>query len=251
VSTATAASFGGRPFASVWMVLAGVCLWAGAGCGGFAAQGKNAEGVRLFQLARYQDAIQQFHEAINNDPKNADGYYNLASAYHRLGLLDGDESKLKQAEHYYLMCHDRDPDHRECYRGLAVLLVKQGRKDEAFSLLQDWADRQPAMAAPKIELARLYEESGDVEAAKTHLLEALAVDHENARALAALGKLREQTGETMQALADYQRSLWHDRFQPEVAARANALKAALNPTAMMTAPAGDSQVATGGSTLIR
>ena len=251
MSTRTAARLGKWPFGSVLVVLAGLCLSAGAGCGGLAAQGKNAEGVRLFDQVRYQEAIQQFHEATNNDPKSADGYYNLASAHYRLGVREGDESELKQADHYYRMCLDRDPDHRECYRGLAVLLVNQGRSDEALQLVQDWVDRQPGLAAPKIELARLYEESGDVEAAKTHLLEALAVDHENARALAALGKLREQTGETVQALADYQRSLWHDRFQPEVAARAGALKAALNPTAMMTAPAGDTQVATGGSTLIR
>lgn len=233
------------------LILTGGYLAAAAGCGSIAAQGKNAEGVRLFDQARYPEAVQQFHEAIDDDPKNADGYYNLASAHHRQGTLNSDQAQLTQAEHYYRMCHDRDPDHRECYRGMAVLLVEQRRNDEAFKLVQDWADRQPGLAAPRIELARLYQESGDAESAKAHLLDALAVDHEDARALAALGQLREQTGETAQALADYQRSLWQDRFQPEVAARVTALKSALNPGVMMTAPSAPPQVVSGSSTVMR
>ena len=45
------------------------------------------------------------------------------------------------------------------------------------------------------------------------------------RALAALGKLREESGDPVQALANYQRSLGFNRNQPEVAARVAALQA--------------------------
>ena len=251
MSTPTTANFRGRFLVVPLSILAAVCLMCVAGCGGLAAQGKNAEGVRLFDQARYQESIEQFQQAINEDTNNADAYYNLASSYHRIGTLNASESDLKQAEQYYYMCHDRDPDHRECYRGLAVLLTEQDRGDEAFRLIEDWADREPALAAPKIELARLYEESGDIEQAKARLLEALAVDHEDPRALAALGKIREQTGDHIQALADYQRSLWHDRFQPEVVARAAALKSALNPTEMLTSGPGETRIVSGGSTITR
>jgi tetratricopeptide (TPR) repeat protein len=204
--------------------LVGFGLASIAGCGSFAAQGRNAEGVRLFQQARYQEAIQQFHQAINTDPNNADSYYNLASTYHRMGTLNSSQADLKQAEHYYLMCRDRNANHSECYRGLAVLMIQQGRSEEAFRLLEDWAERQPALAEPKMELARLYQEFGDVSAAKEHLLEALAIDHNNPRIEAALGGLREKTGEKAQALENYQRSLALNRFQPEVAARVAALQ---------------------------
>jgi tetratricopeptide (TPR) repeat protein len=228
------------------------CLFFAAGCGSLASQGINAEGVRLFDQAQYPQAVQQFHQAINKAPDSPDGYYNLASAYHRMGVLNKSEADLKQAEQYYRMCHDRDPTHQDCYRGLAVLMIEQGRNEEAFQLLADWAARQPTLAAPQIELARLHEEFGDVEKAKQYLVEALAVDHENARALAALGRLREETGDQVQALADYQRSLWHDRFQPEVEARVAALRSALNPNQMMTAPPADgTQVVNGGTGPVR
>lgn len=206
------------------------------GCGGFASQGLNAEGVRLFEQAQYQQAIRQFQQAIYNDPNNADGYYNLAAAYHRLGTLNQNRIDLEQAENYYNQCLDRAPDHRECYRGLAVLLVEQQRAEEAFRLLEGWADRRSASPEPRIELARLYQEFGDREAAKAHLVDAVALAPNNARALAALGNLREQMGEHAQALANYRRSLMHDRFQPEVAARIASLQSSTARAPSTTAP---------------
>jgi Tfp pilus assembly protein PilF len=104
------------------------------------------------------------------------------------------------------------------------LLAEEGRNQEAFRLLEGWTDRSPAAADAKIELARLFQEYGDRTAAKEHLLEALQADADNPRALAALGKIREDTGESSQALVDYQRSLWYDRFQPQVASRIAALR---------------------------
>lgn len=195
-----------------------------AGCGGFASQGLNAEGVRLFEQARYEQAVRQFQQAIYNDPTNADGYYNLAAAYHRLGMLNRSQAELEQAESYYNQCLDRNPDHRECYRGLAVLLVEQQRKEEAFRLLEGWADRNLGSPEPRIELARLNQEFGDRQAAEANLVDAVALDPNNPRALAALGHLREQMGQHAQALANYQRSLMNDRFQPEVAARIASLQ---------------------------
>ena len=237
------------PMLGAWVV--GCSLFCASGCGSFAAQGMNAEGVRLFSEARYDDAIQEFHKAINNDPRNADGYYNLAATYHRMGTQTGNKQYLQQAEQYYRMCQDHDPDHCQCYRGLAVLLVQQGRSEEAFHLIATWADRQPTLAEPKIELARLYQEFGDLQAAKSHLNEAVRVDPHNARALAALGSLHEQLGERAAALQDYQQSLARDPAQPELAAHFATLQGGLSPASLPAPAWGETQVATGGSSLLR
>lgn len=240
---------------SAQVAIVGLCLAMASGCGSFAAQGRNAEGVRLFQQARYQEAIQQFHQAINAEPNNADSYYNMAAVYHRLGTLNSSQADLKQAEHYYLMCRDRNPDHTECYRGMVVLMVQQGRGEAAFKLLEDWAARQPTLADPKIELARLHQEFGEPQAAKEHLLEALAVDQNNSRALTAMGNIREQLGESAQAMEDYQRSLAMNRFQPEVVARMATLQSGLGTTPTILSPStttsGGTQVVTGGSRILR
>jgi tetratricopeptide (TPR) repeat protein len=99
------------------------------------------------------------------------------------------------------------------------LLAQQSRSDEAFRLLEDWVARAPRSSDPKIELARLTEEFGDGEAAKHYLFDALQIEPRNARALAALGRLREDEGDMAQALANYQRSLESNPHQPELARR--------------------------------
>jgi len=228
---------------------AGLSLAIAGGCGSVASRGMNAEGVRLFDQTRYEEAARQFEQAVYEDPNDSDGYYNLAATYHRLGTLKQRPSDLNQAEHYYHMCLDRDPNHQECYRGLAVLMAERGQPEEAFALLKGWADRNPASPEPKIELARLYEEFGDKKTAKDYLVHALAIDSGNSRALAALGKLREETGEPAQALADYERSLRGDQYQAGVRQRVAALRSRLNPAISTSpttpTPAGGTRVVTG------
>ena len=205
------------------------------------------QGVALYQQGLYQPAMQHFHQAIDADPNNPDGYYNLAAAYHQLGKQSKNQGDLDQAEHFYNQCLDRDPDgtHRDCYRALAVLLAEEGRTEEAFRLLERWGERNPSSPEPKIELARLSEEFGKLDVAQQQLLDALSIDPKNARALTALGHLRERSGNHAQALADYQRSLWHDQHQPEVAARVSSLRSAMNPPPIATPPGGTRMVNVG------
>ena len=175
------------------------------GCEGIIAQSRNSEGVQLYQQAQYQAALREFQEATYSDPSNADAYYNLAATYHRIGRLEHRQADLNQAETCYNLCLDRNANHTDCYRGLAVLLAEEGRKEAAFRLIGGWVERSPDVADAKIELARLNEEFGNRQAAKEQLIEALAIQPDNPRALTALGKIREDSGETGQALANYQR----------------------------------------------
>jgi Flp pilus assembly protein TadD len=83
----------------------------------------------------------------------------------------------------------------------------------------------------------LLEEVGQSEQAKAQLVDALTIDPHNARALSALGRLRDQSGDHVQALTNYQRSLQLNRFQPEVAARVAQLQGAVG--APITTPPTD------------
>jgi tetratricopeptide (TPR) repeat protein len=222
------------------LLVAGLASVLLAGCNNFSAQGKNAEGVRLYQQARFQEALRQFQEARYDDPNNADAYYNIAATLHQLAQLESRPEDLKQAEHSYRMCLDRNANHRDAYRGLAVLLSKQGRTDESYALLQGWVERQPSSADARIELARLCDEMGEKARAEGCVLEALALQPENARALTALGKLREESGRRSEALAAYQRSYAVDNRQSELATRIASLQGAVYPTAPagVASPAG-------------
>ena len=205
------------------MLLAALGFAALGGCQ-LISQGHNAEGVRMYQQAYYEGALQQFQRALVADPQNADSYYNLGATHHQLAKLHKRDADYTQAESYYNQCIDKSPNHEECYRGLAVLLVDRGHPDQAQQLLTLWAQRSPSLPGPRIELARLSEEQGDKAGAQRELIEAVTIDPHNARALTALGKLREESGDTTQALTNYQRSLTFNRNQPEVAARVAALQ---------------------------
>jgi len=225
-----------------WGLCGGLILLAAGGCSSITANGKNSEGVRLFNQARYAESLQRFQSAAYRNPDNADAYYNMGATCHRLGTISQDPAQLAQAETYYNQCLDKNESHTECYRGLTVLLVQQDRSEEAFRLLEGWVDRQPELADAKIELARLYDEFGEPETAKDRLLEALAVDHRNPRALAALGSIREQSGEYAQALSNYRQSLAYNPFQQGVAARVTTLQPAAQVSPTLTSPAGPTRL---------
>jgi len=229
--------------------LAAICLLSAASGCQWAANSQNVTGVDYFQEGNYAAALQQFQLAIQTDPNDADSYYNVAATYHRIGKLSHSPADLQQAETYYHLCLDRNPDQRDCYRGLAVLLVEQGRGTDAFSLLQQWTVHSPSSPEPRIELARLFEELGDRNTAAAHLQEAIALQPNNYRALAALGHLKEESGDTGQALAIYQRSLAANQFQPQVEARVAMLQAGGPGGTIVTPPDGTRMVTTPGGPL--
>ena len=104
------------------------------GCGGITASGRNADGMRLFQQSQYDQALHRFQEASYADAGNPDAYYNQAATYHRLGKMNNNaQGDLEKAETYYNLCLDRNNNHADCYRGLAVLLAEEGARKRPFA----------------------------------------------------------------------------------------------------------------------
>lgn len=192
---------------------------------------RNMSGVRNFQVGQYQNALQDFQRALFHDPDNPNAYYNLAATYYELGKRNGDASLLQQAEGHYHQCLDLSPNHVECHRGLAALLVDTGRPDSAFTLLNRWVMRSPQLPDARIEAARLYEEFGDNKTATRYLTDALHLDTKNVRAWTALGRIREQDGQLAQALSNYQQAYQINQFQPGVVERIAALQRHLSTSA--------------------
>jgi Tfp pilus assembly protein PilF len=185
--------------------------------------GQNGMGVALFQQGRMAEALQQFELAKQSDPANPDVYYNLASTYHKLGVSAKDPKMLENAESLYNQCLDLSPNHVDCHRGLAVLLVDSKRQDRAFALLKNWTQRNPMLADARVELARLHQEFNQLKVAEQYLDEALAIDSRNPKAWTAKGRLRETTGELMQAVQNYQQSLAINSNQPDLYQRISSL----------------------------
>ncbi len=197
------------------------------GCGSMVATGHNMQGVRLYQQGQLYGAMEKFQKAMAADPADANAYYNLASSMHAAGIANKDPNTLQQAEQLYNECLNRNPNHRDCYRALAVLLVETDRSDRAFVLLKNWAVRSPQSADARIELARLHYEFGDTKTAETQLHQAIQLDQTRDDAFKALAYLDEQNGDLQKALANYQRAYTLGGYSPAVANRIAALNTAV------------------------
>ena len=194
-----------------------------AGCN-LATNRQNLDGKRRFELGQHRDALQSFYLALQNDPANPDSHYNIARTLHQMGNDGNNKNLIQQAEVAYRQALRLNPVHQPSYRGLSVLMAENKRGQEAFALVQGWMQIRPDSAEPRIELARLYYEFGNNSTATQLLSDALAIDFDNDRALRAIGALREQSGETQQALLDYQRSLQINPMQPGLSNRVAQLR---------------------------
>lgn len=206
--------------------------------------GQNTLGVQLFQQGRYAEALQQFDKAKIADPTNPDAYYNLAATYHKLGVGQNDQAMVQQSESLYNQCLDLSPNHVDCHRGLAVLLVESGRQDSAFTLLKNWASQNPTLADARVELSRLYQEFGETKVAEQHLDDALALNPNSPIAWAAKGRMREVEGDLNQALQNYQQSLALNSLQPELYQRIAALNVRLAEASMQNIASGNASSVT-------
>ena len=204
------------------------------GSSGCTRMTQSGTGVSLYQQGRYAEALQTFEQAKQTDPTNPDAYYNLASTYHRLGTSAKDQKMLDNAEAIYNQSLELSPNHVECHRALAVLLVETGRSDKAFTLLKRWAQRSPSVSDARVELAKLHQEFNQTKIAEQYLDEALAMDPNNAKAWAERGRLRENSGELMQAVQNYQQSIAINALQPELYQRIGALNVRLTQNVMAT-----------------
>lgn len=185
-----------------------IALYAAAltGCQ-FTAQGQNTQGVERFKLGDYNGAAVHFQQALKTNPRNADAHYNLAALYHRYAETNRDQNLLATAEREYQQALMLDPNHADARRGHTALLVETNRSADAYTYLKQWMEKNPAAANPRIELARLYQQSGDKNSAEQLLAQAMQTDPNNPNAWTAIAKLREDSGDYSAALASYQRAV--------------------------------------------
>ena len=122
-----------------------VVLAAGSGCQ-MAATGYNVEGVRLNQQGDLQGALAKFQKALENDPKNADAFYNLAATTHRIAKANNDPNLMTQAEGMYHQCLDRDANHVDCHRAAGNPADRYGSQGQGHSVARKLGPRRAAIA---------------------------------------------------------------------------------------------------------
>ncbi len=208
------------------------------------AQRHNTIGRTALEQGQFSTAVNEFQNALNLNPRNADAYYNLGASYYAMGKQTKNAQWTQQAEQFYRQAISLNDQHVDAHRGLASLLIETNQEKYAFDLLNTWKNRYPTSTEPIVELARLYQEYGDNRRATDLLADALKLDANNVRVLKAMGHVREIQGQTHLALDNYLRVLQLDNQQTAVASKVASLQ-----TQLAQVPAANGQINNGNPPL--
>jgi tetratricopeptide (TPR) repeat protein len=94
------------------------------------------------------EAIQQFHEAYNIQPKNLDFIKALGKTYSNAGMW-------QEAEEIYIKANQTYPFDQAILHAYCQALVKQNKKEAAYQPYQHLIELHPAKVEPYIEFGRL------------------------------------------------------------------------------------------------
>lgn len=204
------------------VLLASLVAGSLSGCNAVSGYTANESGRAYYRQGDFARAQQSFRRAALDHPQNADYVHNLASALEKEGNLVGAEQTYRQALHV-------DPMHQPSYHQLAQLLSNQNRHAEAVDLLEHWVGSQPYSPEARVEMAWMQRQFGDVTGAERSLREALKLQPNHSVALAQLGEIHREAGQTEQAAALYQRSLHTDWSQTAVRQRLAMIRKSAPP----------------------
>ncbi len=211
------------------------------GCDGSSPEAKKAKhrerATSYVEKGQYQEAIIEYRNAAQTDPKDADAHYQLALLYLKIGGLTNlrtafaemkrsveldntnRDAQLKLGE-LYLRGNEpakareqaeivlvSAPQNTEGLILRGRSLINEKRYQEGIAELKKAIELDPKIMGAYIELARAYMFSGNPEAADSALKQGLAIDPQSVEILMALGDLRTSTGKLDQAEAAYKQAL--------------------------------------------
>jgi protein O-mannosyl-transferase len=160
----------------------------------------NNLGMALAEQKRLDEAIVEFREVLQIDPRDADGHHNLGNALARKGRLG------EAVEQFHEALRIR-PDHAKAHYDLGNALARQGELDSAVLHFRQAVRYDPRNASAHYNAGRILLEQRQLEEATDHFRQALRIDatHMKARyylavALAGLGDFGAADKEFREAL---------------------------------------------------
>jgi len=158
-------------------------------------------GVQLEQVGRIDDAIAETEKALEIDPSLAKAHLNLLILYARTG-------RGKQAEEQYKALVSRDPDQfPDAYYNYGVLLVEEGRLDEAEKAFRKALALAPSNDAAHDNLGYLLEREGKLEEAAIEYKRAIEANPISRQAHFKLGRILVNQQHYAEAIEQLQQTL--------------------------------------------
>lgn len=149
------------------------------------------------RLGRPEDALADYRKALELDPNCASAHFNLAVTYVQAGALD-------QAESHYRQALPGRPT-AEVHNGLAYVLARQGRTDEAIAEFRAAIAADPKFVPAYNNLAEALARQGKLEDAAEYYRRSLA-ERPNPSVHNALGNILQQLGRTDEAKEQFSKA---------------------------------------------
>lgn len=153
------------------------------------------EGLQFARASNYSDAAKKFEEAVNQDPDFALAYSQLAQSYKALGYDDKAEQTSRQA-----VSHADNLPAQEKYLIEANHAGLMNDTAKAVAAYENLTKVKPDDIDAQFALAKLYEDSGNYDAARDRLAKVRAGDNSNADAFLASGRVEIRAGKPQAGL---------------------------------------------------
>ena len=170
-------------------------------------------GTVLYDMERYEEAMEQFETAIRLRPDFAPAYNNMANTAGKLRRWAEAESFLKRAI-------ELAPNSGNYYANLALVQIEKGDVDSAQKSLRRALELDPYSVSALRSLSRLEMRQGNVSLAIQYLRQAIEVDRQSLAAHADLGMALMPHGQPVEAAEVLERAL---QLQPAQILVANNL----------------------------
>lgn len=157
-------------------------------------------GDQLYDLGRYEPAVQEYERALSIRPDHLDAHNNLGVALLRLGRFEEAERSLERAQQL-------DPGHAAAHYNRGLALQQLGRRETALQHYERAMSLRPDYAEAFHQHANLLLELGKPSPALASYDRAVSLRPRHAEHHLGRGNALQQLGRMEEALASYDRAL--------------------------------------------
>jgi tetratricopeptide (TPR) repeat protein len=157
-------------------------------------------GDRYMAEKQYREAIVQYRNALQQDPKFGQARYNLAEAYSKAGMT-------QQAGREYVRAADSLPNDVKAQIRATMYLLMSGQYEDARTRARKAVKLDPKSADAQIVLGSALAGLKDYDGALRELEEATKLDPNSAVAYASVGSVQLSRGSISGAEAAYRRAV--------------------------------------------
>jgi tetratricopeptide (TPR) repeat protein len=157
-------------------------------------------GTQYYDHGKYREAMIEFRNAAQIDPRSAEAHYRLARTYLALGQADAGYRELNETI-------TLDPAHRDAELELAALLTARRQYGQGRTLAQKVLRENPENLRAHVILSETYTATGDTAKAILELQKTIELDPRKVETYAALGAVYRSAGQSSEAEASYQRGV--------------------------------------------